>query len=262
MRILVTGATGGTGQAIVREARAQGYEITALVRNEAEAAPLLPSARLEVGDARDPVALTRALAGCEAVVSTLGTRKISLVRQVTLMSEATRALVELMKTQRLSRLVCITGLGAGDSAGHGGFMYDWLIKPVVLRTICEDKDRQEAIIKDCGADWVIVRHPAPHRPRPLDGGDHRGAPVVSRATLAPTPAGPLSRSILVLGAGELGMAVLRPLSRRAAETGVRVSMLLRPGTIDLGSWQAGRVRRPAGSGRCGRLERCRSRIHR
>ena len=157
MRILVTGATGGTGRAIVREARARGYEVTALVRDEAKAAPLLPGARLEVGDARDPVALKRALDGCEAAVSALGTRSISLFRPVTLMSEATRALVDLMKTQRLSRLVCITGLGAGDSAGHGGFMYDWLIKPVVLRTIYEDKDRQEAIVKDSGLEWVIVR---------------------------------------------------------------------------------------------------------
>ncbi len=50
-------------------------------------------------------------------------------------------------------------------------MYDWLIKPVVLRTIYEDKDRQEAIIKDSGLEWVIVRPDRAdgqgrHRPRP------------------------------------------------------------------------------------------------
>ena len=39
------------------------------------------------------------------------------------------------------------------------------------------------------------------------------------------------RSILVLGAGELGMAALRPLSRRAAASGAAVSVLLRPATI-------------------------------
>lgn len=38
-------------------------------------------------------------------------------------------------------------------------------------------------------------------------------------------------SILVLGAGELGMAVLRPLARRAAASGVAVSVLLRAATI-------------------------------
>ena len=39
------------------------------------------------------------------------------------------------------------------------------------------------------------------------------------------------RSILVLGAGELGMAVLRPLASRAAAAGVPVAVLLRPETI-------------------------------
>ena len=41
------------------------------------------------------------------------------------------------------------------------------------------------------------------------------------------------KSILVLGAGELGMAVLRSLARRAASApGVSVAVLLRPSTID------------------------------
>lgn len=156
MNILVIGATGGTGQAIVREALAGGHTVTALVRDAAKAATLVPGADLEEGDARDPVALSRALDGCEAVISALGPRP-SLFRQITLLSDATRALVDVMKTQGVSRFLCITGLGAGDSAGHGGFVYDRLIKPLVLRTIYQDKDRQEAIIKNSDLDWTIVR---------------------------------------------------------------------------------------------------------
>ena len=45
---------------------------------------------LEEGDVCDPVAMLRALKGCEAVISALSTRKISLFRQVTMISEATR----------------------------------------------------------------------------------------------------------------------------------------------------------------------------
>jgi hypothetical protein len=54
-------------------------------------------------------------------------------------------------------LVCITGLGAGDSAGHGGFVFDNLIFPLLLRKVYADKDRQEAIVSDSGLDWVLVR---------------------------------------------------------------------------------------------------------
>lgn len=157
MKILVTGATGGTGQAIVREALAKGHEVTALVRSEAKARPLLPGATLVEGDARDPASVSRALQGCEAAISSLGTRKITFVRAVTVMSDATRNLVAAMRAQGVRRLVCITGLGAGDSAGHGPFAYDWLVKPVLLGRIYRDKDRQEAIVRASGLDWVIVR---------------------------------------------------------------------------------------------------------
>lgn len=121
MDILVIGTTGGTSQAMAREALARGHQLTALIRSRAKAATLLPGVRLEGGDARDPAAVSRAMEGCEAAISALGPRKISLFQQVTLLSEATRTLVSAMARQRVSRLVCITGLGAGDSAGHGGF---------------------------------------------------------------------------------------------------------------------------------------------
>lgn len=168
MNILVIGATGGTGQAIVREALAKGHTVSALVRSREKAAPLLPGANLEEGDARDPAAMGRAMKGCKAVISALGSRKISLFKEVTVMSEATKTLVNAMKKQRVSRLVCITGLGAGDSAGHGGFVYDRLIKPIVLRTIYEDKDRQEEVIKNSRLDWVIVR-PTVLKDKPATG---------------------------------------------------------------------------------------------
>ncbi len=51
----------------------------------------------------------------------------------------------------------MTGIGAGDSRGHGGFFYDKIINPLLLKTTYEDKDRQEAIVRESGLDWVIVR---------------------------------------------------------------------------------------------------------
>ena len=48
-------------------------------------------------------------------------------------------------------------MGAGDSAGHGGFVFDNLIFPLLLRKVYADKDRQEEIVRDSGLDWVLVR---------------------------------------------------------------------------------------------------------
>jgi len=155
VKVLVLGATGGTGRLIVREAAAKSHSVVALVRSKANVHDLA-GAQLVEGDARDESALTRALEGCDAVVSSLGTG-ISPFRGVTLLSVATRALVAAMGRRDVRRLVCITGMGAGDSRGHGGFLYDRLILPLLLRNVYEDKNRQEDIIRASSLDWVIVR---------------------------------------------------------------------------------------------------------
>jgi putative NADH-flavin reductase len=154
-KILVLGATGGTGRLIVSQALARGYQVTALVRSPEKASDL-KGAKLVVGDVRDERALRNALEGQDAVVSALGT-PASPFREVTLLSTATRALVDAMKAEHVSRLVCITGLGAGDSAGHGGFLFDNLIFPLLLKRVYADKNRQEAIVRDSGLDWILVR---------------------------------------------------------------------------------------------------------
>lgn len=171
MKLLVLGATGGTGREIVRQAAAAGHGVAALVRSRASAASALPGIELVEGDARDQAALERALDGCGAVASALGTG-VSPFRKVTLLSDSTRALVAAMRQQAVRRLVCITGIGAGDSRGHGGVLYDRLLLPVLLRTVYADKDRQEQIVRDSGLEWVIVR------PSLLKDGPGRGSPAV------------------------------------------------------------------------------------
>jgi len=156
MRILITGATGGTGREIVREALARGYQVTALARSAADAASLLPGADITEGDARDGDAVAKALAGCDAVISALGT-KLSLLHEETLLSTATRILISEMQKKEIMRLVCITGIGAGDSHGHGGFLYDHIAQPLLLSSTYRDKDRQEEEIRESGLDWTIVR---------------------------------------------------------------------------------------------------------
>ncbi|HZY18885.1 MAG TPA: SDR family oxidoreductase [Ramlibacter sp.] len=154
-KVLVLGATGGTGRLIVQEALARGHEVRALVRSPDKARGL-QGAEIIVGDARDEGALRMALQGIDAVFSALGT-PASPFRAVTSLSVATSALVRAMTAAGVRRLVCVTGIGAGDSAGHGGFVFDRLIFPALLRRVYADKNRQEAIVMHSGLDWVLVR---------------------------------------------------------------------------------------------------------
>ena len=81
-RILVLGATGGTGRLIVSEAVARGYDVTVLVRS-AEKASALKGAKLIAGDARDEKALRQALKGRDAVISALGTLHLNVLERTT-----------------------------------------------------------------------------------------------------------------------------------------------------------------------------------
>ena len=107
------------------------------------------------GDARDEATLARAMDGCDAVVSALGTGMG--FRKVGLLTVATHALVTAMTRNGVRRLVCVSALGVGDSRGHGGFVFDRLFQPLLLSQAYKDKERQEAAIRASSLDWVLVR---------------------------------------------------------------------------------------------------------
>jgi hypothetical protein len=65
-------------------------------------------------------------------------------KPVTLFSDTVRALLALSAPPRI---LLVTGIGAGDSRGHGGFLYDRLVNPLLLRTIYADKNRAEALLE-------------------------------------------------------------------------------------------------------------------
>jgi uncharacterized protein YbjT (DUF2867 family) len=111
------------------------------------------------GDALDARAVSAAVAGADAVIETLGTLTDprTMLWGTRLFSDATRILVDAMQARGLKRLVAVTGLGAGDSRGRLGLLYDNLIFPLALKRIYDDKDVQEQMIRASGLEWTIVR---------------------------------------------------------------------------------------------------------
>src|SRR5262245_10157019 len=71
-------------------------------------------------------------------------------------SEATRVLVTAMEKTQVKQLICVTGFGAGNSRGRGGFVYNVAFH-LLLGRVYNDKDVQEWIVRRSKLDWVIVR---------------------------------------------------------------------------------------------------------
>jgi putative NADH-flavin reductase len=171
MNLLIIGATGPTGREIVKQALAQNYNVTAMVRKTAKS-NFAPKVGIAMGDVLDLDSLKKALARQDAVINSLGSAATGPFKKMTMLSEGTGNLITAMRDTGVLRLVCITGVGAGDSKGHGPWFYNWLIQPLILRGVYEDKTRQEAIVRDSRLDWTLVR------PTLLTNGAARGEKAV------------------------------------------------------------------------------------
>jgi putative NADH-flavin reductase len=153
MKIAVIGATRGIGLALTQAALKEGHRVTALVRVPTEMSLVHAHLRIIPGDAQDFQAIAKVVEGQDVVCVCLGTANV--VKHITLFSRCAEHLSQTMHADQL--LIALTGIGTGDSKGHGSWLYDHVFLPIVLRRMYADKDRQEAIIKRHIARWIIVR---------------------------------------------------------------------------------------------------------
>lgn len=195
MKVLIFGATGGTGRALVDQALAQGNVVTAFARNPAKVRTAHPNLRVAQGNILDPASVEAALCDQDAALSALGVRinvwpliaiivgcqlaarftgligpvgwlvrlgiplltYFLLFRATNTLSEGTKNIVHAMEKLGVKRFVCESSLGVGDSKGQLGSLYNWVVIPLLLRGVFADKEAQERVIKASKLDWVIVR---------------------------------------------------------------------------------------------------------
>jgi putative NADH-flavin reductase len=197
MNILICGATGGTGRALVEQALAQGHIVTAFARNPSKVRTRHPNLRVVQGDILSPASVEAAISSQEAVLSALGIRVmvwpllaivilcqvisrlaglswpaglfvrlgipllaflfLFLLRRTTTLSDGTRNILQTMEKLGVKRFVCESSLGIGDSKGQLGPLYNYVVIPLLLRNIFADKEVQKKLIQKSALDWVIAR---------------------------------------------------------------------------------------------------------
>lgn len=166
MKIAVIGATRGIGLALTKLALEQGHEVTVLLRDPTRMALTHPNLHLAIGDIRNQASINAALEGKDAVCTCIGVAPSR--KPIDTFSLGARNVLTALKASPEMKFVAVTGIGAGDSRGHGGFFYDKLLQPLLLKAMYDDKDREEALIKSSDANWIIVR------PGMLTNGAHTG----------------------------------------------------------------------------------------
>lgn len=206
MKILVFGASGGTGRNIVEQALAQGHTVTAFVRDPARLRLTHDNLQIVRGDIASSDSVTSAVTGQDAVLCALGVRLpvrivllvivasqilkrmvplprpaelfvelgvpilaiLLLFRRSTILSDGTRTIVGAMERLGVKRFVCESSLGVGDSKWRLGIVHNLIAYPLFLRNVFADKEVQEGIVRESRLDWVIVR------PAVLTNGARRG----------------------------------------------------------------------------------------
>ena len=176
MKLLVLGATGGTGIEIVRQAIAQGHQVTAFVRSPERLKPFAGKITVEQGDLLNSAALADAMSGNEAVLSGFGPRVPIAKEDAHLLGDFATALTAAMQRTGVKRVAVIsTAFLFKDAILPPAYLFGRLF----FSGVVTDASAMERIFAASGLDWTILRPPQ------LTDKPHTGKYRVREAHLPP-----------------------------------------------------------------------------
>jgi putative NADH-flavin reductase len=154
-RILVVGATGGTGRELVKQALDAGHHVTAFSRTATQL-PLEHQHLRKIDGAlpQDAGALSNAMPGHDAVISALGRGQSFASHQ--LIEQCVPALLTAMRAHGVRRLIFISAIGVGEAIRDVPLL-PALFARTLLRGIYADKVIGERMVRESGLDWTIAQ---------------------------------------------------------------------------------------------------------
>jgi putative NADH-flavin reductase len=162
MKLVIFGATGFSGQAILRLALSKGFQVTLLVRNKSAITIQNENLTLIQGNVLDRNDVKKALENQDAVIQCLGVGGKGDGKPTTFISEANKIIVDEMEKQKVSRLIAMSNVGAGNSLSFQPWLFTNFILPYFmkwLKVIIDDKNRMEPTIMNSELEWTIIRCP-------------------------------------------------------------------------------------------------------
>jgi putative NADH-flavin reductase len=160
-KIIVFGATGGTGKQVVRQALENGLEVTTVVRNPSGLDLQHQNLRIIKGDVLQLSTFEKEIAGKDAVISCLGTG--TNLKPTTIYLEGMENIISAMNKAKLKRISCVSAIGLQTNKEMGLFVR--LLTKVVLQSILKNafdgnENRKQRVELDNRATGEIVRQTA------------------------------------------------------------------------------------------------------
>lgn len=162
MKVVIFGATGFSGKAILDEALKQGHEVTILVRDKTRININHENLTVIEGDVMNAKTIALLLSNKDAVIQCLGIGGKGDGKPNSFVSDATKLIIEEMEKQGCHRLIALSNVGAGNSIAFLPWFFTKIILPYFMKwlnVIIDDKNKMEPIIMNSKLDWTIVRCP-------------------------------------------------------------------------------------------------------
>ncbi len=157
MKILVVGASQGTGALCVRSALARGHSVSAFSRNPGKLDITDAALTKIVGDFHDAACVRGAVAGQDAVIISAAPKPGAIKDTPDYFSRGTKYCIDAMKDHGVRRLVVLTAFGVGDSKEVAGWFMKTVFIDGLLQGFYRDHDAQERMTRESGLDFVIAR---------------------------------------------------------------------------------------------------------
>jgi putative NADH-flavin reductase len=156
MKLLVLGATGGTGLEIVQQAIERGHSVTAFVRSPGRLKPFQHRIIVRQGDLLNPSELEQVIEGHDAVLSGFGPRLPISKADANLLLQFASALTGAMLHAGVRRVVVeSTAFLFRNSLVPPTYLFGRLFFPGVV----VDASAMERVFGESKLDWTIVRPP-------------------------------------------------------------------------------------------------------
>jgi len=156
VRVVILGATGGTGMELIRQSLAAGHAVTTFVRKPEPLKTFYGRIDLRTGDLLHQETMARVLEGHDAVLSGFGPRVPVAKLDEHLLRDFATVLTGAMQQSGVRRAVLIsTAFLFKDSV----FPPTHLLGKMLFPSVVKDSAALESIVQSSGLDWTIVRPP-------------------------------------------------------------------------------------------------------